>query len=126
MTRSNENPTYTASCHCGSVVCTASADFSSGITCNCSICRRKGHILAFAKPENFTLKTPRNNLTVYTFNTHNIRHQFCKTCGCSPFGEGIGSNGEAMVAINLRCIEEIDLGKIKITEFDGAKLPRAG
>jgi hypothetical protein len=116
--------TYTASCHCGQVICTVEVDASSAIACNCSICRRKGTLLAFTSRDNFKLETSRDDITVYTFNTHNIRHQFCKICGCSPFGEGMGPDGKPMVAINLRCIEELDLDAIKITKFDGASLPR--
>ena len=56
------------------------------------------------------------------FNKHVIRHQFCKTCGCAPFAEETGPDGEAMVVINLRCAEDVDLSRIKITPFDGASL----
>ena len=59
---------------------------------------------------------------VYTFGKHVIRHQFCKTCGCAPFAEGTGPDGNAMVVINLRCAENIDLATIRITQFDGASL----
>ena len=89
--------------------------------CNCSICRRKGHLLAFAPPDRFTLETPREALTVYTWNQHVIRHQFCKTCGCAPFGEGETPDGP-MLAINLRCAEDLDLSRVKINPFDGASL----
>ncbi len=120
------DPKYTVNCHCGAVTGTVKADFASGITCNCSICRRKGHILAFTSPDTFKLETTRDDITVYTFNTHNIRHQFCKTCGCAPFGEGTGPDGKPMVAINLRCIDDFNLDSITITAFDGARLPRIG
>lgn len=59
---------------------------------------------------------------IYTFGKHVIRHQFCKTCGCAPFGEGSGPDGKEMVAVNLRCVEEIDLSKLTISQFDGAAL----
>ena len=123
MTTGN-NPVHTASCHCGNVICVVETELSSAIECNCSICRRKGHWLAFTTPETFRLETSRDNITVYTFNTHNIRHQFCKTCGCAPFGEGTGPDGKPMVAINLRCIDGLDLSKITVSKFDGARLPR--
>lgn len=42
--------------------------------CNCSICRRKGYLLAFAKLEHFSLETPRDEIAVYTFGAHAIRH----------------------------------------------------
>jgi len=38
-------------------------------------------MLFFTTLENFTLLTPRDEITVYAFKSHMIRHQFCKTCG---------------------------------------------
>jgi hypothetical protein len=35
---------------------------------------------------------------------------------------GDGPDGEAMVVINLRCAENVDLSTIKIAQFDGASL----
>ncbi|OYX07802.1 MAG: hypothetical protein B7Z08_11805 [Sphingomonadales bacterium 32-68-7] len=59
-------------------------------------------------------------MQAYTFNAHNIRHQFCSTCGCAPFAEGTGPGGVAMVEINLRCVPDCDLAALEITEIDGA------
>jgi hypothetical protein len=110
------------SCHCGKVVCRIDAEPSEAIECNCSICRRKGASLAAVAPERFHLETARDALAVYTFGRHVIRHQFCKTCGCAPFSEGTMPDGTAMVAVNLRCAEDLDLAAIRITPFDGASL----
>ena len=110
------------SCHCGAVAYTLDDDPREAMECNCSICRRKGYLLAFSSADRFTLETPREALIVYTWNQHVIRHQFCRTCGCAPFGEGIAPDGTAMVAINLRCAENIDLARIRIQPFDGASL----
>ncbi|MCR5880332.1 GFA family protein [Phenylobacterium sp. J367] len=107
------------SCHCGGVAYTLDETPTEAIECNCSICRRRGSILAFVKPEVFHLETSRDGLTVYTWNKHAIRHQFCSTCGCAPFAEGQGRGGP-MVAINLRCAEDLDLATVKVTPFDGA------
>ena len=110
------------SCHCGKVVGRIDAEPSEAIECNCSICRRKGAILAAFAPEQFHLETARGELAVYTFGRHVIRHQFCKRCGCAPFAEGTGPDGTAMVAVNLRCAEDLDLSTIRIAAFDGARL----
>ncbi|MEO6359581.1 MAG: GFA family protein [Sphingomicrobium sp.] len=110
------------SCHCGKIAFTLDEDMPTGaMTCNCSICRRKGYLLHFSTPDKFTLEGSREDIQVYTFASHKIRHQFCKTCGCAPFGEGEGPKGPAAV-INLRCVEDADLAAIKVTEFDGASL----
>ena len=86
----------TGSCHCGNVAYTLEAEVTDAIECNCSICRRKGSVLSFAPVEAFTLNTPRDEITVYTFGRQNIRHQFCKTCGCAPFAEGTGPDGASL------------------------------
>lgn len=108
------------SCHCGRVAFRLDQDPVQAMQCNCSICRRKGYLLAFAPAETFTLLTSRDEIAVYTFNKHLIRHEFCKTCGCAPFGEGTGPDGRPMVAVNLRCAEGVDLAKLAITDYDGA------
>ncbi|WP_374472672.1 GFA family protein [Phenylobacterium sp.] len=107
------------SCHCGRIAYTLDETPTQAIECNCSICRRRGSLLAFAAPESFHLKTSRDEISVYTWNRGVIRHQFCKTCGCAPFAEGVGPNGP-MVAINLRCAKDLDLATVAITPFDGA------
>lgn len=117
---------HKVSCHCGGVVGRVEAELTTGMECNCSICRRKGHLLAFVPASEFTLETARDNIAVYTFNAHRIRHQFCKICGCNPVSEGISPDGKSMCAINLRCVDGIDLNEVKITKFDGASLPLTG
>ena len=110
------------SCHCGKIAYSLDAEPSEAIECNCSICRRKGALLAAVAPEQFHLESARDEIAVYTFGKHVIRHQFCKTCGCAPFSEGTGPDGEAMVAVNLRCADDLDLATIKVSQFDGASL----
>src|SRR3954452_15631711 len=110
------------SCHCRAVSYVLAAVPSTAIACNCSICRRKGSVLAFFPPSKFTLETPRVGLATYTFNKHVIQHHFCKTCVCAQFADGMTPDGREMIAINLRCVEDLDLASVEITEFDGASL----
>lgn len=109
-------------CHCGRIAWSLADEPVEAMACNCSICRRKGYVLAFSTPDKFTLHTSRDDIAVYTFREHVIRHQFCKTCGCAPFGDGTAPDGAAMVAVNLRCAEDIDLERIRIVRFDGASV----
>jgi hypothetical protein len=110
------------SCHCGRIAYSLDDTPTEAMQCNCSICRRKGYLLAFSTPDKFTLETPREEIAVYSFGRHSVRHQFCKTCGCAPFGEGRDPSGQNIVAINLRCAEGIDLATITVSDFDGANL----
>lgn len=115
-------PKHEGSCHCGALSFTLDAALEEAIECNCTICRKKGYILSFVPARALTLTGPNRTLKSYTFNTHNIEHQFCSKCGCSPFGHGTGPDGSKMASINIRCISTIDLNAITITPFDGASL----
>lgn len=110
------------SCHCGGIALTVDEDPTEAIECNCSMCRRRGSILAATTGEKIRLETPREAMATYTFNKHVIRHHFCPMCGCAPFAEG-EVNGQAMAMMNLRCAEDFDLSKLKIIPFDGASRP---
>ena len=112
---------YTTSCHCGAVSAEIDGDLpEKAITCNCSICRRKGHVLHFVPASAMQASVAEGALGDYTFNNHAIHHKFCRTCGCSPFGTGTGPDGREMASVNLRCVPECDLSAIDITEYDGA------
>ena len=112
---------YTSSCHCGTLSATVDEDLpTSGMTCNCSICRRKGNVHHFTTPDKVTFARPEGQVAEYTFNNHSIRHQFCTTCGCAPFAEGSDPKGNAMAAINIRCLDGVDIDALPRRHFDGA------
>ncbi len=71
---------YEGSCHCGNVAFEVEGEFTEALDCNCSLCRRRGGLLAFVPREKLALKTPEDNLSTYTFNRHVIRHHFCANC----------------------------------------------
>jgi hypothetical protein len=85
-------------------------------------CRRKGSVLAALPGDAFHLERGEGQTTIYKFNTHKIEHHTCPTCGCTPFARGAGRDGKPMVMVNLRCAEDVDLSKLKITAFDGASM----
>jgi hypothetical protein len=110
---------YQGSCHCGRVAFEVSGDIDSVMSCNCSICQRKGSLMWFVPRDRLRLLTPDDNASTYMFNKHVIRHRFCPTCGMHPYGEAKDPKGQPTAAINVGCIEEIDLTKIPVTQFDG-------
>jgi hypothetical protein len=110
---------HKGSCHCGKVAYEVETDLEQVIECNCSICSRKGHLLTFVPRVALTVIQGEEHLSTYTFNTHTIRHRFCATCGSAPFGEGRKPTGDAMAAINIRCLEDVDLSHIEVTPVDG-------
>lgn len=112
-------PTYTGSCHCGAVAFDVEGTIDSGLACNCSICARRASLLWFVPRAQLQLKTPEANAGIYRFNKHAIAHVFCPTCGIHAFGEATGPKGEPVAAVNLRCIEGIDLASIPVHHYDG-------
>jgi len=83
------------------------------------MCQRKGSLLWFTPCANFKLLSPEDAAATYTFNKHAIRHRFCPTCGIHPYAEGVDPKGNPMAAINLRCIDGIDLAALPVHEFNG-------
>ena len=113
---------FRGSCHCGKLAYAVDEELPTrAMECNCSLCRRKGALHHFTTPDKFHREAAEDDIQVYLFNKQVIRHQFCKTCGCAPFADGMGPQGP-MVEINLRCAEGVDLEALEITKFDGASL----
>lgn len=113
---------YTGSCQCGQVAFEVEGEIDSGLACNCSMCGRRGSLLWFVPRERFVLKTPESAMATYTFNKHVIQHRFCPTCGVHVFGEANDPKGNAIAAVNLRCVDGIDLKALPVHEFDGRSL----
>ena len=113
---------YKGSCHCGKLGFEVEGDLNGAMACNCSMCSRKGSLLWFVPRDQFKLLTSEEAVGTYTFNKHVIKHQFCKVCGIHAYGEGVDPKGNKMAAVNIRCLEGIDLAKVPVQQFDGRSL----
>lgn len=109
------------SCHCGRVQFEVSLDkdFSEALSCNCSICQRKGTLLSFVPKAQLKMMSGAESLQDYQFAKKRIHHTFCKVCGVTPFASAVAPDGTDTAAINVRCIENIDLDSLKIHKYDG-------
>lgn len=83
------------------------------------MCSKAGSILSFVPAESFTLLQGEDSLTDYQFNKKVIHHLFCKVCGIRPFGRGTGRDGKATVAINVRCLDDVDTEALTPHKYDG-------
>ena len=113
---------YRGSCHCGNVKFEVEGEVDSGLACNCSMCSRRGSLLWFVPRDRLRLLTPESNAATYTFNKHVIKHRFCPKCGIHTHGEGNDPKGNPTAAVNMRCVEGIDLATISVKTFDGRAL----
>lgn len=110
---------YHGSCHCGRVKFSVTTNIDKIVSCNCSICAKKGVLHHRVSPEQFSLLEGQEFLSLYQFNTKEAKHFFCKECGIHPF-----SNPRAapnMYSINVRCLDDFnsEVEEYKVVEFDG-------
>lgn len=110
---------FKGSCHCGRIAFEVDGDLSGAMGCNCSMCSRKGVLMWFVPRDRLRLLTPESNMATYTFNKHVIKHRFCPVCGIHPFGEGVDPKGNATAAVNIRCLEGVDVDAVPVTLYDG-------
>ena len=114
-----ESKTLTGGCHCGLVRFECTTDLAMVTACNCSICTKRGLHFTFLAPERFQLRAGEDNLKEYLFNKHAIRHQSCNDCGVEVFARGEKGDGTPMIALNVSCIDGIELARLRMTPIDG-------
>jgi len=114
---------YTGSCHCGAVRYRVTMALESAITCNCSICQRSGTMLAFTPATAFELLSGEGALTDYQFGKKSIHHLFCSRCGVRSFARGAMPDGTPTVAVNVRCLEGVELKDVPTRQYDGRSVP---
>ena len=51
-----------------------------------------------------------------------IFNKHLPTCGIDPYAVGKDPKGNDMAAINVRCLEGVDLAKLTVKPFDGRSL----
>jgi hypothetical protein len=110
---------HTGSCHCGRLAFEVDGEFDQVMECNCSHCSRKGYLLWFVPRAQFRMQRGEGDGSTYTFNKHVIRHHFCPDCGCAPFASGVGPDGAETTAVNVRCLDNVDLAALKRVPVDG-------
>jgi len=113
---------YKGSCHCGKISFEAEGELDGAMACNCSMCSRKGSLLWFVPRDQLRVLTPEQDIGTYTFRKHVIKHHFCQTCGIHPYAEGIDPKGNRTAAINIRCLDGVDLQSVPVQHFDGRSL----
>ncbi len=118
-----ELKTHNGGCHCGAVRFEVEIDLTAPMTeCNCSICQKTGTRLAFVPGPQFKLLSGAEQLTDYTFNKKHIHHLFCEVCGLRSFARGATPDGGEMYAVNVRCLDDVDLSAMNVQHFDGKSL----
>jgi hypothetical protein len=110
------NAIHKATCHCGAVELALS--LPDGLVdvrrCDCSMCRRRGAIVASVTLDGVRVVQGDEQLRLYQFNTHTAKHFFCSVCGIYTHHQR-RSNPE-QYGFNVACLEGIN-------PFDLANVP---
>lgn len=104
-------------CHCGRVRFRVRGPISGVTECNCSICTKKGILHWIVAADRFELSSGEDALETYRFGTGVARHRFCRHCGMHPFY--VPRSDPEKIDVNVRCLDDVDLGSLEIGRFDG-------
>jgi hypothetical protein len=115
---------HKATCHCGAVE--IELHLPDGVVdprrCDCSICRRKGAIVAGVPLSGLRVVKGQDVLKLYQFNTNTAKHFFCSNCGIYTHHQRRSNPQE--FGYNVGCLEGVnpfDLGAVQTN--DGVNHP---
>ncbi|OOE77111.1 aldehyde-activating protein [Salinivibrio sp. ML198] len=117
-------PEHLARCHCGAVVLALA--LPNGIEnprrCDCSMCRRRGAIVGSVKLAQLRVVAGREQLSVYSFNTHTAKHYFCSRCGIYTHHQRRSNPSE--FGFNIACLDGVNPFELEnIPVMDGVHHP---
>ena len=118
-------PVAHGSCHCGAV--RFAVELPDGLVdprhCNCSMCRRRGAIVATASPDTLRVVQGEEHLRCYQFNTKTAKHYFCDKCGIYTHHQRRSNPNQ--YSFNVGCLEDREPFDVEvITVYDGVTHPR--
>jgi hypothetical protein len=123
--------TYAGSCHCGNVQFEVDAEIDHVRVCDCSVCAKRGALNFRVEAADFRLKTPLDGLSLYQWGSFTAKDYFCPTCGILPFRRPADPTAEELRqgakpfagwAVNVRCLDGIDLAALPRKAIHGSRL----
>ena len=111
---------HLGSCHCNAVEFEVETDLTTGVQCNCSLCKRKNAIMHRVPEEQFRVSKGSDALTLYQWNTRVAEHYFCKHCGI--YTHHRPRTRPDSIAVNVGCIDDVNARAREITFVEGSKL----
>jgi hypothetical protein len=122
---------HQGSCHCGTVRFEVEAEIDHVRECDCSICLRRGALNFRVAREALRILTPLDAMTAYRWGSMTAEDYFCRKCGIMPFRRpGALTASERAAghpefhgwAINVCCLEGVDLASLPRLRIEGSKL----
>ena len=115
---------HKATCHCGAVE--MELNLPNGLVnvrrCDCSLCRRRGAIMASVPLSDIHILRGADVLTLYQFNTKTAKHFFCSRCGTYTHHQR--RSNPTQYGFNVACLEGVNPLKLEsIPTYDGVHHP---
>ena len=115
---------YKLSCHCQAVAIELDllGDLENLYRCNCSMCKRRGTIVAIVDQDNLRVVQGEDKLSLYQFHTNTAKHYFCSVCGI--YTHHLTRTNTSKYAVNVACIDGINpLEPKNVKDVDGINHP---
>lgn len=120
----------TGSCHCGKTAFRIDGELPEQLTrCTCSLCAKRGALLAYFKPGEFHPTILPADDAVYRWQTKQVEHHFCAHCGCATFSDspafepdGKWDGHTRRIGANARLFDDYDAALAKVVVIDGKHL----
>jgi len=95
-------------CHCKSIG--FEVELENGLEeirrCNCSLCRRKGAIIASVPVEKLKVLKGKDKLSLYQWNSMTAKHYVCSVCGIYTHHQRRSNSSQ--FGFNIACIEGVN------------------
>ena len=123
--------TYQGSCHCGRTRFEVDADIDHVRACDCSVCIRRGALNHRVVRDRLRLLVPWTHLTLYHWGSKTAKDWYCPVGGIWPgrrpsdttpqeLGEGVEQfRGWA---VNVRCLEDLDMETVPVRKSHGSRI----
>lgn len=120
----------TGSCHCGKTAFRIDGELPVELTsCTCSLCSKRGALLAYYEPAQFQVTTAARDGAIYRWNTKLVAHHFCPVCGCATYSDspaferdGSWDKTTRRIGVNARLFEHFDFAALPVVVIDGKNL----
>lgn len=107
-----------ASCHCGAVRIQVPTAPTVVTDCGCSICRRRGGLWAYYKPNQVKVIPPSGATSIYLCNDRVLENHSCSTCHCTTHWWPIDPAIDRM-GVNARLMDPEILAAARIEKIRG-------
>ena len=107
-------------CHCGAVKLRLPSTPETGISCNCSLCRRHGGPWAYYEFGSVQIDDPQSVLRAYVWGDRTLRTMHCSVCASVTHWEPIDGQLGARHGVNLSNFDPVLVASVRVRRFDGA------